>query len=253
VTRRVDFPARGRKYARPGVHFIAISSAIARILVAGGAPPSRIALVPSGIELPPAASPDARTRLRREWDAPGESPVFGMVGSYVDHKDPVNLVQAAERLGSLGLADFRVVLVGEGELRAELEAAIAGAGLTGRVILAGWRTDVRDCMEAMDVFVMPSKLEGLCTSLLDAQAVGLPCVACAAGGIPDIITDGDNGWLVPPRDPGALAGAMAAVWADPSERRRRAARGPAVVAERFTVERMVEGTLAVYHGALGSA
>lgn len=255
VTRRVDFavkrnPLSRRKYRTPGVHFIAISRGVAEVLRAGGVAPERIDLVPSGIDPERFRGAEGRARLRAEWHVEEPGPVVGFVGAYVDHKDPLNLVEAAL------LADLpqttKFVLVGEGNQRPALEAAIRSHVLGDRVLLTGWREDVGDCLAAFDLFVMPSKLEGLCTSLLDAQAVGLPCVACAAGGIPDIIRDGENGLLVPPRDPRALADAITRLWNSVEMQQRFRAAGPFTVQQHFTIDRMVEGTLAVYERLVGT-
>jgi glycosyltransferase involved in cell wall biosynthesis len=252
VTRRVDFavksnPLSRRKYLSPAVHFIAISTGVADVLRAGGVAPERIAIVPSGVDAKRWRGATGRARVRQEWGVTGTGPVIGMVGSYVDHKDPLNLVEAAALLlRESDMGEARVVLVGEGELRRDLERAIAGHGLGGRVLLTGWREDVGDCLAGFDLFVMPSKLEGLCTSLLDALAVGLPCVGTRTGGIPDVLVDGVTGVLVPPQDPEALAGALGRVWRDGELRGRLAAAGPGWVEERFSVEAMVEGTLGVY-------
>ena len=187
--------------------------------------------------------------MRAEWGAGDEALVFGTVGAYVDHKDPLNLVAAwrlARERTTPELKSARLVFVGEGDQRSAMETAIAAAGMRDSVTLTGWRQDVGDCLAAMDVFVMPSKLEGLCTSLIDAQAVGLACVATAAGGIPDVITDGVNGLLAPPRNANALADRLIQVATDAALRKRLASAGPRIAEEKFSVQRMVEGNLAVY-------
>ncbi|MEQ8821064.1 MAG: glycosyltransferase [Sumerlaeia bacterium] len=255
VTRRVDFPiktnwASRRKYGAGNLHYIAISEAIAAELRAGGVAPERITLVPSGVDpgrfvLAGDARAAVRERLRAAWGVEEPGPVIGTVGAYVDHKDPLNLIEAVPALIER-LPGARVVFVGEGELRPDMETRIAALGLGERVRLTGWREDVAEHLAAFDLFVLPSKLEGLGTALLDAMAVGLPCVAARTGGIPDIVRDGENGVLVPPRAPGPLAEALAALWQDPARREAFAQAGPATVRERFSTGRMVEGTLAVY-------
>ena len=248
VTRRVDFAPRDKaKYSDRRIHWIAISSGVARVLVDAGVASGRITIVPSGIDPARATSAPtgARMELRRSWGVREPGPVVGFVGAYVDHKDPLNLVEAARAIVEEHPHAI-IVLVGEGELRPALEARAAKLGLKDSIVLAGWRNDIAACLSAFDIFVMPSKLEGLCTSLLDAQAAGLPCVATRAGGIPDIIEDKENGTLVPPQDAAALATAVIALWKDEARRLRFAAAGPRRVHDHFTVERMVQGTLEVY-------
>lgn len=248
VTRRVDFPVKDRaKYADPRIAWIAISTGVAEVLARGGVMPTLIAIVPSGVDIERAQSGTAadRARLRREWGVAEPGPVVGFVGSYVDHKDPLALVEAAPAVLEAA-PRARFVLVGEGPLRPALLAKARALGVADAVLLAGWRDDVPACLRAFDLFAMPSKLEGLCTSLVDAQAAGLPCVASNTGGIPDVVEDGANGVLVPPRSPDALGRALAALWKDESRRLRFAAAGPRRAREKFTVDKMVDGTLEAY-------
>jgi glycosyltransferase involved in cell wall biosynthesis len=109
--------------------------------------------------------------------------------------------------------------------------------------LPGWFPDA-------DVLAMPSVEEGLGTSVLDAMSVGVPVVASRAGGLPEMVRDGVEGWLVPARDPAALAQALARVLSDPAERARLSAAARRRVDEAFHVDRMVDETIAVYEDAL---
>lgn len=256
VTRRVDFAPKGgwgSPYRAPDQHFIAISSGVEAALRTAGVPADRLHRVPSGID-PLRLSvgincAEQRAALRAAWRIDEPGPVIGCVAAYVDHKDPLNLIEAAAAVVR-ELPTARVVFVGEGELRPAMEARIAALGLGGYVVLTGWRNDIGPCLSAFDLFTLPSHMEGLGTSLLDAMAVGLPCVATRAGGIVDVITDGEDGVLVPPRDSVALANALVSLWKDQARRRQMAERAVATVNERFTVEAMVEGTLAVYRRVL---
>ena len=118
--------------------------------------------------------------------------------------------------------------------------------LEKHVLLPGFRTDVLGCIKGFDLFVMSSVTEGLGTSLLDAMACGKAIVATGAGGIPEVVEDGVTGTLVPPRDPRAMAAAIVALLSDDGKRRAMADAGLARVRARFTVERMVAATAAVY-------
>lgn len=256
VTRRVDFAIRRNpfslaRYRHGGTHYIAISSAIRGMLLEAGVRPERIALVPSGID-PGRASGGRREALRGEFLGGREGPVVGFVGALVGHKDPMLLARAGVLLEGR-LPGLRVVFVGAGEVAESPEWGFAVRGRRGLFLEAGWRQDIADVFAALDLFVMPSREEGLCTSLLDAQAAGVPCVVTAAGGMVDIVRDGENGLLVPVGDAGALARAIERLWRDGEARTRFAARGREVVRERFTVEAMVEGNLEVYRGIAGPA
>jgi glycosyltransferase involved in cell wall biosynthesis len=139
-----------------------------------------------------------------------------------------------------------VVVVGEGVLRADLEARARRLDVEGRVIFAGFRHDLDALLPAFTVFCLSSRMEGLGTSVLDAMALGLPVVATAAGGIPEAVEDGVTGRLVPPGDAAALAAALLEVLRDPAAGRRLGEGGRRRFEERFTADRMVESTLAVY-------
>lgn len=252
TTRRVDFPIQKNafskaKYTRPGQRYIAISRAIRDILVEGGVAPEAIDVVYSGID-PARPSGGNGAAPRAEWLGGDAGPVIGFIGAFADHKAPWTLAHAAGRIRQ-ALPGARVVFVGDGELRPRLEEI--SADQPGSIVLAGWRDDVADCLAAFDLFVMPSKQEGLCTSLIDALAAGVPCVATRAGGIPEVIADGETGDLVAPLDEEALAAAVVSLWKDEARRARYAVAGRRRVEERFTAGAMVEGTLAVYHDMLG--
>lgn len=253
TTRRVDFPikdnrASRRKYGAPGQHFIAISNAIRDVLVAGAVPAERIDIVHSGIDVDRVTGGDGR-RLRAEWLAGDNGPLIGFIGALVDHKAPWVLARAAAAIRTR-LPGARVVMVGDGELRPmvrDIRAASPDA-----LLLPGWRDDIADCYAAFDLFVMPSKLEGLCTALIDALAAGVPCVASRAGGIPDVITDGENGLLVEPENEAALVEAIVRLYNDEPLRARFIESGRQRVAELFTADAMVTGTERVYQRLAGA-
>jgi glycosyltransferase involved in cell wall biosynthesis len=149
------------------------------------------------------------------------------------------------------MPDVRFVILGEGELREGLERQVREYRLEKHVLLPGFRTDVLGCMKSFDLFAMSSVTEGLGTSLLDAMACGRAVVATRAGGIPEIVEDGATGSLVPPRDPAAMAHEIVRLLKDEGLRRRMGEAGYGRVSARFTVERMVEETAAVYARVAG--
>ena len=130
---------------------------------------------------------------------PHDAPVVGNVAALVPHKGQRHLIEAAH-LVVREIPDARFVILGEGELREQLERQVREHHLEKHVLLPGFRTDVLGCIKGFDVFAMSSVTEGLGTSLLDAMACARAIVATRAGGIPEIVEDGVNGLLVPPRD-----------------------------------------------------
>jgi glycosyltransferase involved in cell wall biosynthesis len=145
------------------------------------------------------------------------------VAALADHKDYPNLLRAA-RLVLDRAPDTTFVAVGDGPLNAEIAAFARELGLGRRFLLMGFREDVGSFLKSFDVFVLASKTEGMGTSILDAQALGLPVVACRAGGIPEIVADRETGLLVPAGDPAALAAALLEAIGDPELRAALGAR-----------------------------
>ena len=164
---------------------------------------------------------------------PAGVPVVGNVAALTGHKDHATLVEAMALLRPR-CPEARLVIAGEGELRPALEALVRERGLGDRVVFAGFRHDLDRLLPAFSVFCLSSRLEGLGTSLLDAMAFGLPVVATAAGGIPEAVEDGVTGRVAPPRDPAALAEALADVLGDEERRRAYGAAGRRRFLERFT-------------------
>ncbi|CAN5351765.1 glycosyltransferase [soil metagenome] len=247
TTRRVDFAIKKnwfsrRKYAAPNQRYIAISTGVGDVLIAGGVKPDLIDIVHSGVEVERVIGGD-REKLRGEWLRGGEGPLIGFVGALVDHKAPWILAEAAPLIREQ-LPNAHVVFVGDGEERARISHIAAQH--PGAITLAGWRDDIADCYAAFDLFTMPSKLEGLCTSLIDALAAGVPSIASSVGGIPDVIVDGETGVLIPAENPRALADAITALWRDPFHREKYIENGRAHVKKGFNAEAMVLGTESVY-------
>jgi glycosyltransferase involved in cell wall biosynthesis len=253
AARRVDFHLRGNAFSRWKYRqvdcFTAASEAIRQMLVADGIPTDRTVTVHEGIDVQYAAGV-AAVDVHEAFGLPHHAPVVGNVAALVAHKGQRYLVDAAQ-LVVRQIPDARFIILGEGELRDQLERQIKQHHLEKHVLLPGFRSDVVGCMKSFDVFVMSSVTEGLGTALLDAMACSRPVVATRTGGIPEIVEDGVTGVLVPPRDHVALAAAIVRALNDPALRARLGAAGRARVAARFTVERMVEATARVYERVAG--
>lgn len=228
---------------------VAVSLENCRTLVSYyGLPATQVVVIPNGIDLARLAgptSPEAAAALRREFGLPAERRVVITVGRLAPNKGQQHLVAAAPAV----LARFPAVhflLVGEGEARPALTAQIAALGLEGHVTLAGRRDDVPALLRGSDVFVFPSLAEGFALALLEALAVGLPVVATRVGGAEEAITSGENGFLVPPGDPEALAAALIALL-DLSPTALAAMRAAARrAATRFDLRHTAAQTLALY-------
>ena len=196
-----------------------------------------------------------RAPFRRELGVPDAAPLIGIVGRLGLGKGHEHFVEAALRLLGAGLdAHFVVVgdpLFAEDAWRADaLRRIVKDAAREDRVRFVGYRRDIPGVMRGLDVLVLASDAEPCGRVLFEGMAAGTPIVATNSGGTPEIVRDGIEGLLVPPRDPASLAGAIGALAADAGLRARLGAAGVARVAAEFTIERYVARTLAVYDEAL---
>jgi len=252
ASRRVDFHIRGNSFSRwkyGQVHcFVAASEAIRRMLVADGIEAERTFTVHEGIDVDRAVKVPP-INVRAEFYLPTHAPVVGNIAALVPHKGQRHLIDAAA-LVVRRVPDARFVIVGEGELRPVLAHQIRELHLERHVLLAGFRADVLGLLKSFDLFAMSSVTEGLGTSLLDAMAASKPVVGTTAGGIPEVVVDGETGLLVPPRDAHAMAEAITRLLGNEQERLEMGRAGFARVSDRFTADRMVRETLAVYEQML---
>ncbi len=204
AARRVDFHLKGNSFSRWKYRqvdcFIAASEAIRQMLIGDGVEPERTVTVHEGIDVEHVLAAPV-VNVHEAFFLPHGAPVVGNVAALVPHKGQRYLIDAAH-LVVQQVPDARFVILGEGELREHLEKQVHEHHLEKHVLLPGFRTDVLGCIRDFDLFVMSSVTEGLGTSLLDAMAAGRPIVATTAGGIPEVVEDGVNGLLVPPRDAG---------------------------------------------------
>jgi glycosyltransferase involved in cell wall biosynthesis len=252
AARRVDFRLKDNALSRWKYRqvdcFICASELIRRMLLNDGVPPDRAVTVHEGVDVGKIDAQPA-VNVHEEFWLPHNAPVVGNVAALVAHKGQRHLIEAAA-LVVRQVPDARFIIAGEGELRPALERQIRDHHLEKHVFLAGFRPDVLGLHKAFDVFVLSSITEGLGTSLLDAMACGKPVVATAAGGIPEVVADGETGILVAPRDDRALAAAIVRLLRDPAVRARMGQAGLARVRQRFSAGRMVHETMLVYQRLL---
>ncbi|MFH2002782.1 MAG: glycosyltransferase family 4 protein [Planctomycetota bacterium] len=208
--------------------------------------PDRISVVENGIiqeTFEQAALPEENARVFQDRTL---SPRLGTVGLLNAAKGHDILIQAfaslLKRFPHAGLA-----VVGEGALRPSLERLIHGLGLQGRVILAGYRTDIPSVLKELDLFVFPSLWEGMPYVVLEAMASGLPVVATDVNGSRDLVLPGQTGLIVPPSDSDALADACAEILDDEGKAQSMSRQAIQRVREHYTLEMMLEKTEAVYY------
>jgi glycosyltransferase involved in cell wall biosynthesis len=202
----------------------------------------KLTIVPNGVDLVRFAPRPADPALRTALGLDPAVPVVGYFGRLEHGKGVDVLLDAAARVQAKLPAAF--VLVGGGPLRAPLAARAAAAGLPARFV--GQRDDVPELLRLCAVVVLPSRQEAFGRVLIEAMAAGVPVVATAVGGIPEVCTDGVTGLLVPPEDPDALAAAIALTLTDQAATAARVAAAAADVRARFDLDAHAARVQAVY-------
>jgi glycosyltransferase involved in cell wall biosynthesis len=250
MARRVDFRIRSTwRYRHLVDRVIAVSCAVADVCKQSGMPAEMIRVVHDGVD-PTRARTGDRWRGRQSLNIADDVKLLLTVATLTDHKGHKFLIEAMSNIVAQSQGKVQLVLAGDGELRDELQKLATERRLNGSVQFLGYRNDVPDLLKAADLFVLPSHMEGLCSTLIDVMIAKTPIVATTAGGIPDLLgarkEDRPVAILVPPSNPTALANAINHALADLPALQPMVAAAEQRAIQCFTDEQMVEGTLAVY-------
>jgi glycosyltransferase involved in cell wall biosynthesis len=202
-------------------------------------PAERLFYIPNAIDVSALPSAHECEKILQEVGGYFSSSIIGYVGRLSIEKGVTYLIDALAML-KVKQAEVHLLIVGEGKQRAKLQAQVESLGLRQAVKFLGERGDARQIIGALDLLVLPSLTEGLPNVVLEAFAYKTPVVATAVGGVPELVKDGETGWLVPPRDPHALAQAILDALSNPEEARRRAENAYKHLLENFTVEKQVD-------------
>ena len=246
-----------RRVVRPLVgQYIALSQQqMTYLRQAVGVPPARLNHVCNGVDIDRFSPPPPQwlSPLPAGFAPPGTR-VIGSVMRMQAVKAPEDLVQAfielRQRLPEQ-FARLRLVIVGDGPRLEAVAQQLAGAGVADQAWLPGARDDIPDLLRAMDVFVLPSLAEGICNTVLEAMASGLPVLATDVGGNPDLVEPGVTGSLLPAGHPRALADALARYLADPDRCAQEGRVARTRAEEKFSLQSMVQGYMDVYAKVLG--
>ncbi len=238
IFRRVNFPLRKGPVTKLKYNWgidciVAISESIKYQLRSGGVPTGKIRTIYEGMDL--SVYP---RRDRPAHHDPREPVVIGTVAHLSPEKGLSYLIQAAEIIPDVR-SRMRFVIVGEGECRRELEEEVRARGLRSCFQFLGFQARTTDHLNSFQIFVLPSLSEGLSSAILTAMASCLPVIATDVGGIPELVRDGENGLLVAPKDPVALAHAMDRLARNPEERNLMGRAGRRRVEEQFTLQRKI--------------
>lgn len=254
ASRRVVFPLRNPWLYRRVCHqILCVSEAVRQRCLEAGLPAHMLRVVHDGVDRGRVGHGDAAA-LREELGLSPAAPVLLVLAALAEAKGHADLLAAAVTLLPR-FPELQLLFAGEGSERDALATRAAALGLQDHVHFLGLRDDIADLLAVAALLVLPSREEGLGSSLIEAMLAGTPVLGTTAGGIPELIgpRDGEEavGWLVPPAEPAALAAGIAAALQAGPEQERRAALATRRALRRFTAEAMVEGTLTAYREAAG--
>ncbi len=250
ASRRVTYLPRRRldyrlKYKYTCDAVIAVSRFVGQIVKDAGVPRAMINVIPDGIEIPERV-PDAASRCatRAKWNLSEGEFVVGQLGGFSSEKGQDIAVKAFEILARQS-PDARLVLGGDISAGDLGTASLAEAVGSGRVLLAGYQENLVGFFSGLDLYIMPSRSEGLGSSALLAMAHGLPVIATSVGGLTEIVDEGRTGWLVAPESSEALAAAIVTAASD-RVRLKELGNNARERAKDFSAGIMVERTEALY-------
>ncbi|HZP02144.1 MAG TPA: glycosyltransferase family 4 protein, partial [Terriglobia bacterium] len=228
---------------------IAVSGYIRELLVESGIPPKRIEVIPDGVEFPVSPpSVQMRAAARYAWGFTEREFVVGHLGAFT-HEKGQEVAAEALRLLASALPEVRLVLAGGGRAPDSLRSISALRDQKERILFLNRIEEVEHFFAGLDLFIMPSRAEGLGSAVLLAMANGLPVIASRAGGLPEIVEEGQTGWLVPAGSPQALADAIVRAASD-RDRLVQFGRRGREKAREFSTGIMVRRTEAVYRRLL---
>lgn len=241
TTRAVVFAER--LMSRPIDYYVANSRGAIQFLSKHGLPYRKLVYIANGIDLV-------------EWKEPDYSetkfvPVIVSIARFVPKKRHLDLIHALSFLARSGMK-FQCILIGDGPTRQAMEQLAHKLNVADKVFFGGTvsRSGIKELLYKADIFVLPSLHEGMPGSVMEAMAAGLPIIGTDVNGINELVIDGKTGYLVPPKNPEALADRLALLMANPQARIAMGQYGRKRIAEEFTLDLMVERTEAFYRSAV---
>jgi glycosyltransferase involved in cell wall biosynthesis len=248
-------PAKVRRYELDRLDLVfPVSRQILRSLEAGGVRPERLRTLYSGLDITKVPDSGEGPDIRRRFGIPDNAPLIGTVANLFPRKGYEVMLQALPVIRA-AIPDVRYLIVGRGDASYEtmLRSLARAQGVEDCVRFGGFQESVFPCLAALDVYVHPAIMEGFGIAVLEAMATRKPVVATTAGGLPEIVQDGETGALVQPGDRDALARAVIQLLRNPSKRRELGEAGRLRVEQAFTVETMMDRLVEGYGAVLGQA
>jgi len=239
--------------ARFARRLIAVSESVKRFYVSGvGIPARKISVVYNGVDVSRLPASVGREKKRRELGVSARGLLVGTAARLEQEKDLFTWLRAA-RIAAEKAPGLEFVIAGDGSLREALKDYSRGMGMEKRVRFLGERLDAEKIIAVCDLVMFSSKFEGVSLAMLESMVCGKAVIASRVEGIEEVIRDGQDGVLVPPGDERGFAAALLELAGDENRRRRIGEAARKTVAERFSLERMLEGIVRIYDEELAKA
>ncbi len=252
LSRRIGFPLKKNRVSqamyRALDRFVANSRDVAQSLIASGIPNEKVSIVNEGVEIPQLPTQAQRSAARKYWGTKDHEFLFGCVSVFVPEKGQRHLIAALPQVRATH-PEARVILAGDGECRAELQALAKQLQQSEAVLFPGFVNDVTQVYAALDAFVFPSEFEGLGTALQVGMGYSLSCISTTRGALGEVVEAERTALVVEP-DGNEIATAMLRLLNDENLRQRLAVAGRREVEERFSADRMVQNTIGIYEDIL---
>lgn len=253
VSRRVGFPLKNGNIAlaryRSAARILPISDWVAGILVDSGIPQEQMTIVYEGVEVPRIPLPQIRLAARARWGIIDDSQLIGCVGVLLPDKGQDSLIRTLATLRA-EFPNAKLLLAGDGPDKPRLEKIAAQLNVIDAVIFAGFVTAMESVYPALDLFMFPSRFEGLGTSLLSAMSYGIPSVALATCAFPEIIEHGRSGLLAELNNATSLTNCAAAILRNPQIAQQMGRSARLRIEQRFSAAKMVDAMLQVYESLM---
>ena len=248
LTRRVDNPEHVMgvrlKYSLYS-RVVTISEGIRRILLSEGLKPGKTTLIHSAVDLSRYETSGDMDWFHKEFGLNPDNKAIGTAAQLIPRKGHRYIIEAAPKILER-FPEARFLFFGKGPLKSELQDLCRKSGIEKYVCFTGFRTDLEKVLPCLDILLHPAVMEGLGVSLLQAAASGVPIIGTRAGGIPEVVNDGVNGYLIAPADSRAVVESVVSLLQDPKKRRRFGRAGRDMVESSFSIDAMVEAYMRLY-------
>ncbi|PCK06692.1 MAG: glycosyl transferase [Alteromonadaceae bacterium] len=254
LTRRVDNPDvrmlasfKANRYTA----LAAISDGIRQVMLNDGVAPERVQTIRSAVDADKFSAPRDRKALKERFGYDEQDLVIAMAAQLIDRKGHRFLLEITPQLIEK-YPQVKILILGKGPLESELKALSKTLGLEAHVTFAGFQTDIDKILPSVDILAHPALMEGLGVALLQTSAAGVPIVAGAAGGIPEIVRDDVNGYLTPPGDTEMLKARLMQLLGDKDLRQKLGRQGQQLAKEEFSIAQMAAKNYALYQHVLAT-